>query len=125
MIISGLDTCTTYEASIGIYCSPIDIAYLENFTFKTQCSDATEETYLNEYIIYPNPVSDELNISSYNSTQYYSFELIDIYGRIVHHNKMNKGKVALSLEKLNLSPGIYFLTINSGNNKYNYKVVKL
>lgn len=125
LIISGLDTCTSYEASIGIYCSPIDIAYLENFTFKTQCSDATEETYLNEYIIYPNPVSDELNISSYNSTQYYSFELIDIYGRIVHHNKMNKGKVALSLEKLNLSPGIYFLTINSGNNKYNYKVVKL
>jgi hypothetical protein len=66
-------------------------------------------------------ISDELNISSYNSTQYYSFELNDIYGRIVCQNRMNKGKVALSLENLNLSPGIYFLTINSGNKKYNYK----
>jgi hypothetical protein len=121
LIIKGLDTCAFYEVSIGVYCTPLDIAYNEIYTFKTQCSNKTEETDLNEFTIYPNPSTDELNIYSTEENRNYNLKISNIYGRIVYYEKDINGNKRLN--DLNLNTGIFFLSIESGDKKYNYKVV--
>jgi serine protease len=121
LIVKGLDTCTFYEVNIGVYCSPLDIAYNEIYTFKTQCSNATEEIDLSEFTVYPNPASYELNIYSDEGNRNYNLKISDIYGRIVYNKKDGQGNI--SLNDLNLQSGIFFLSIDSGDKKYNYKVV--
>ncbi|MEI8280055.1 MAG: kelch repeat-containing protein [Bacteroidota bacterium] len=70
--------------------------------------------------VYPNPVRDVLNIS--NSGQAVSYELSDMYGRIVVVSEMAANEHAISVE--NLAAGIYLLKINTSKGEAVVKLIE-
>jgi len=64
--------------------------------------------------IYPNPVSQYLNIETKNLQGPFFFNISDINGKIVFKEKMQQNKITIDLSFL--LPGIYFIKIS--NNRY-------
>jgi hypothetical protein len=74
----------------------------------TSITTAIPEVSTGEFIVYPNPTTDELNVSVTAGNGNYFFDLFDIQGRKVLSGRQEisgPGKITLSLERL--SPGIY------------------
>ena len=67
--------------------------------------------------VYPNPVSDKLNIQG----EYVSFSLVDMNGRVCMRDVRNAESVSLA----GLSDGVYFMLITLPNgDKRSVKVLK-
>lgn len=72
------------------------------------------EEAFNEISIYPNPTTGDVNIHAGNMKQ---LILYDYTGRLIYSEKnIALDEKKLSLKKLNLSPGIYFLQVAFSNN---------
>lgn len=77
------------------------------------------------WLVYPNPIRDIVNISGINTLETLSFRIYNASGVLL----MNKteplidGKVTLNL--FSFSSGVYFFEILSGGNKEIHKVVKI
>ena len=71
--------------------------------------------------ISPNPFSDFLNIET-EILEIYSFQIIDITGRIIQTGELNSGLTKLNLSHLGV--GVYFISIRSKSSVINYRVVK-
>ncbi|GGH64362.1 T9SS type A sorting domain-containing protein [Phaeocystidibacter marisrubri] len=71
----------------------------------------TEESNLQAFSVYPNPSKQDfhLEIAEDFVNARVSFELTDIYGRIVLKNVINQSPMKLSIEKA----GVYFITIRN------------
>ena len=67
-------------------------------------------------LIYPNPVSDNLNIICEDD---FSVVLYDLYGRIMY-----SGTNARLVDMSDIKPGIYVLEITSGNKLQKHKIVR-
>jgi hypothetical protein len=74
--------------------------------------------------IYPNPVTDKLNISLPLNSNVYNITLTDITGRVITLIKTVQEQKIASLRMDGLSKGIYLLKITSGNSYQTFKVVK-
>lgn len=76
------------------------------------------------FTLYPNPVTDELNIA-FNNLPEQSFEIImyDAAGNAVLHNTRAGKKSTQSINTSSLSSGVYFVEIR-GDKKYFSKFVK-
>jgi phosphatidylserine/phosphatidylglycerophosphate/cardiolipin synthase-like enzyme len=73
--------------------------------------------------VFPNPFADEINIRFENAGETLSVRVMDQLGRLVFENTANQTNEM----KLNLSvltPGIYYMSVVSGNNKYSRKLIK-
>ncbi len=68
----------------------------------------------NQLDVYPNPTSQELHIKLHQKeSKPFDIRLYDVLGRMVYEQKScSQKKVTISLEGLNLSPGIYSLKID-------------
>lgn len=74
----------------------------------------------NEISIYPNPANDYVMIETKNSSLQ-KVELSDIAGRLlIHHEKISSPKI--TIERGNLSAGIYFLKITSDGKTVTKKI---
>ncbi len=72
------------------------------------------------FAYYPNPVSDELNLSySYGLT---SVKVTDIMGRQLYFKKLNENAVKVDMS--GMSKGVYFVEVTSNNSSKTIKVIK-
>lgn len=81
----------------------------------------------NSFNVFPNPVSDVLNIVSANRmSSEVNVKLYNELGQVVYENKHALGNQNLELQIPTdyLSHGIYFLDITSGDQKASFKVMK-
>jgi len=76
--------------------------------------------HLNEMTVYPNPVSDILNIKFNNSIET-QIEIYNILGKRVLTKTMNQSQ---SINVENLNTGIYILKITQGNSSISKKLIK-
>lgn len=75
-------------------------------------------------VLYPNPVRDEINIKIYNSKSEYYIEIFDITGKKMHQGKLQKNQSKINVNEL--TNGIYYLSIsNKSGNKYTSKFIKI
>lgn len=75
---------------------------------------------------YPNPAFDKLNVSFNSiSVDNYNIELIDMLGRtcLSESKKTNIGEQKWSLKTASLNPGMYILSIRSGQKQYIQNVI--
>ena len=71
--------------------------------------------------IYPNPVSNILNIELDKMTSF-SANIIDVNGKIMFKIDINETHTALDIS--NLAAGIYFLKLNTESINDTYKFIK-
>lgn len=81
---------------------------------------STEEFNTNEFKFYPNPTNDVLNIN-YNQN-INNVTVNNIIGKTILTQETDAKSVALDLSSF--ATGIYIVTVKSGNNTTNFKVVK-
>ncbi|MEI6851343.1 MAG: fibronectin type III domain-containing protein [Bacteroidota bacterium] len=77
--------------------------------------------------IYPNPVADQLTlILSAEISSQCNWSLYDITGKLMLNGSQitEIGPNSLNINVADLAKGVYMLTVYSGNEKYNFKVVK-
>ena len=80
----------------------------------------SDKFYKNEaFNLYPNPVSDYLNINSDREGNF-SVEVHDNTGKIMHKQEFSPG-VRINLS--NLTRGLYFIVISNKNKKYYYETI--
>jgi hypothetical protein len=92
-----------------VSCELIDFQNLSNETFDEH-----------QYKIYPNPTLDKLNIDAHGNTVNH-IELFDVQGkRVMTTSLTNSNQVDVS----HLSPGIYFIKLDTGKNSIIHKFVK-
>ncbi len=70
--------------------------------------------------IYPNPVTDKLQVESSITVQ--NIELYSIDGKVVYQSKPNTNNISISLN--HLKTGIYFLRVQTNNQLFTEKIVK-
>ncbi len=79
------------------------------------------------FYTYPNPVKEELNIffPGSNGAEFF-IRIHDALGKsvVTSRNKLQPGKEEVTLNIRDLSPGNYFIQIQSGDKMYNSKFVK-
>ncbi|MFA6404254.1 MAG: CotH kinase family protein [Salinivirgaceae bacterium] len=77
----------------------------------------------NEFVLYPNPTNNELNISYLgNSDDYFTIKLYDVNGTILFAHEYNRNAF-ISLDKMNINYGVYLLNIESNKRNETRKVV--
>jgi hypothetical protein len=80
---------------------------------------ATKEIVEEKISIQPNPINDFLEINGLNGSFMYSIS--DLSGRIVQTGKQNNNRID-NLDRL--LPGIYFLSLTKGDNRFTFKIMK-
>jgi extracellular elastinolytic metalloproteinase len=75
--------------------------------------------------IYPNPVRNEINLSSYKEIEFLTTYIFDINGRIIQSRQFNYFGFENKLDVENLSPGMYFLKIESERVNVVKRIIKL
>jgi hypothetical protein len=74
----------------------------------------------NEFVLYPNPVKEVLNISSKNQTEISSIEIYNIVGQVVIAIPNSTKTIDVS----NLKTGTYFIKVNTEKGTTTTKFVK-
>jgi hypothetical protein len=102
----------------------IDMLVTENQIIFTGIGESDVFEY--QPYIYPNPVSERINISlNLKKLTTVNVEITDISGRVVNVQDYTlDGKTDLSLDASSLSKGIYFIRINTDNESATMKVLK-
>ncbi len=129
-----------YEASLGSITNANDNVW---YDLKVICSDAggnkqkqvispafkinhslgIEDIVESNFVVYPNPFSEELNvILPKNVTGDYTFKVTDLLGRTVY-SKIQNDK-SFSWNSLFLSKGVYIISIENNGMKIFKKVIK-
>ena len=83
---------------------------------------------VNDTLVYPNPFTDQILVMAKDADVIDKIQLLDVKGKVleswenVHLDK--KGKGILSVESLNLKPGIYFLNQIIGTKPFITRLIK-
>ncbi len=105
-VIVSYNGCTDTSATVHIF---RDETGMENLD-------------VNNYVaIYPNPVTEMLNVKQNGNFIRNTYEIHDLLGRKIMSGQLNSENVQIDVSKL--SPGIYILEINN-DMKLNYKFLK-
>ena len=92
--------------------------------FVVVCTGIAKNTVIdNSTFIYPNPNSGNINVVIENGSGSYTFEILDLAGRLVHKTILNKAESALSIKELAI--GMYTYKITSLTNGITIKEGKL
>lgn len=120
---NGLQPNTTYYFFIRTLCG-IDTSSWSMTSFTTaNTTHVTEPLTGNADIkIYPNPVTNVLNIEQVNTVKQHHLELYDLFGRVVRTIRFSAPAIQVDLE--GLPSGVYFLRSKDTEKSYSFKVVK-
>jgi hypothetical protein len=77
----------------------------------------------NQLNIYPNPVTDVLNVQWNNTNETANLSIRDLSGRLVHSERVANGNAALNLS--GLASGNYILELQKGDRTLRKQMVKL
>lgn len=87
----------------------------------SNCVGINENTiFANNVHVFPNPAKDMLNIEV-SSSDNYSVVLTNLIGKVILTDKSSKDKMNMNLS--NVTPGVYFLTIDSKGQKATKKII--
>jgi len=81
-----------------------------------------ENTFSNDITVYPNPTDGSLKIDLGETLSEFIVCIIDINGKLIQQSTYKNTKM-IELN-LNVQPGIYLLTIDSGNRKASIRLIK-
>jgi type IX secretion system substrate protein/ASPIC/UnbV protein/VCBS repeat protein len=81
---------------------------------------STKEFEANNFIVYPNPSSEVVNIKS-TSNQDYTLTIFDAIGRRVYSNRFENTNPEISVNAL--SKGVYFFNFTTNKGNYTKKIV--
>ncbi|MDC3030047.1 T9SS type A sorting domain-containing protein, partial [Flavobacteriales bacterium] len=75
-----------------------------------------------EVLVYPNPVSEYFNIEikSETNSEDFTFKLLDARGRVLSQDLFKK---SIQIDRKNISPGVYFIHLNSDSNFIQRKII--
>ena len=76
-----------------------------------------------QFLIYPNPAKNRINIHSLEQIKVNSIQIIDNLGQAIINQETNNND-EISIDVSNLSLGVYFIKINTDNGTTNYKFLK-
>ena len=93
---------------------------LESIGFIPDPNDIPENTNVGDFQLYPNPASHEtVNVTLHlKLSGIVKIRLSDLTGRIINdfiHNVTSPGPVSIPLETASLKPGLYIVSISTGN----------
>ncbi len=78
---------------------------------------------LQQVAVYPNPFVDGVNINVKNAGETLTVKITDQLGKVVFEKTVNQtDEMKLNLNEL--SEGVYFVAVTSGNNHYTQKLIK-
>jgi hypothetical protein len=97
--INGSGT-SLFLDNIGIY-SASDPTLIENISLQAS--------------IFPNPTQDNITIKLGQIGQNVSVDIIDLQGRVIQQDEINKSQDQIQLSLASLQPGIYFVRLVSKN----------
>lgn len=85
------------------------------------CTSGIEENSLSQVLdLYPNPVRDQLNLKVPVGTSY-SVKITNLLGSVVYSESLNKETSSINLG--NTPRGVYFVTVQSKNEKVTRKII--
>ena len=90
--------------------------------YKTKSLSINNEMLADEFIVYPNPASNQLHIKIGNST-ISQVQLFNVNGRKVLENKISTQKSEIHVDVSKLVKGAYFVIISDENNSKTTKTV--
>ena len=93
--VNGCSTCDTVVVSFPTSIQSID--------------------FIVDFSIYPNPNDRNFTLSHNLSNENYNIEIIDLMGKVVHHQLIKTKNNLTSINTNQLSNGIYFITISSND----------
>jgi len=107
-----LDTLTNATANFTAY-----------FVEDLSAINGTDHT---DFMIYPSPASEEVFLVSQNGVTFENanYEIVDINGNIVQQGSLEAGSDKQTIGVSDLSSGIYFVRLLSGNELVNLRFVK-
>lgn len=78
---------------------------------------------LNAVFVYPNPASEQLNVSLPASNDTYKVKMINVIGAVVFEETVKSTKETVSINVANQAKGVYFLSIENGGSKAVKKII--
>lgn len=123
---------TPNEGFIGVLSVPVMVndgeLNSEEFLISIEVTEreilSLESNFIKQnFIIYPNPVKNRLNISSNQLNQDFQIYLYSLQGRLIFTAKSTLGKIETN-EIMELPDGLYLLQISSGNKIGSFKLMK-
>lgn len=110
-----------YDAATG-WCAGFSLDQTTDGVFKfTGTLNTDKFNNTTQFSVYPNPASSTLNISS-REFDTYKVSVLDVTGKVMSNN--NYSGLENHVDISNLSNGIYFLTVNSGDKTQTIKFIK-
>jgi hypothetical protein len=119
------DLLEFFNLDYFLKCSRLAIATLiKTASSESTTVDITENSKSQkEFIIYPNPFSDILNLKFENNTSSKKITLLDISGKVIF--EINTSQNQLNFPASTIPSGIYILKIETRNQSYSKKLIKL
>lgn len=124
VVISGADSSIQnnyFADSASIYINPDTISSVGIYS--------SAKSYENKFSIYPNPAKDLLYINyELEKESKVGFEITNVFGQVIKTEPMlrhteGKNIFIFNINQLNLSGGVYFISILNENKKYTQCVV--
>lgn len=117
---SELEPETTYYAFVRTQCGPIWSDWVM-VSFTTEEELGIDENNFKGFAYYPNPTKNNITVSNTNIID--TVEVYNITGQLVLQQNINAEQAEINMN--DLSAGAYFLTVHSGNNSKQIKVLKI
>jgi hypothetical protein len=103
-------------------CLPSANKTLVTFTVSVCTSFNDQRKEINDFVIYPNPVMNELNIQTTNSAINSKVQIMNALGSIVYSSTIDKEKIIIN--STDFESGIYTLQIINSTNVQTFKFIK-
>ncbi len=97
---------------------------LASFEIETDGILAVDQQATKSFSVYPNPTQNMLFISSTDTFDGMKVVLYDLNGRVLSINNLNVMSSQFSIDVSRLSPGVYFVEIESEGKKMGKKMIK-
>ncbi|MEI8137677.1 MAG: DUF4465 domain-containing protein [Bacteroidota bacterium] len=111
-----------YSSDVGSFGINTPLFFgIDNFTSTQSSVGITENVFVLNFNVYPNPFNSAITISVENESLV-NVKILDVTGKIVFENEFTEMQSTLNLEVL--ESGIYFLQITSNNKKAIKKLIK-
>lgn len=118
--LAELEPNTTYYFYIQSLCGPLMGEWTSiPFTTEEETNGLTDNQF-SGFRYYPNPVSNVLTLN--NTSDIDSVEMYNITGQLVFQKDINSPEAQINVSQL--TTGVYFLTVHSGNEAKKIKVIK-
>lgn len=86
--------------------------YVDDITFEFNYESAVKDVHKAEFVVYPNPSSDYINIQPIDDSEEYAVDIVDQNGRTIQSMTSLSGITRVGVSEL--ASGIYFAKVQQG-----------